>query len=194
MFESFTAVFHVINLQIVFVSILLFFVGYALAPTAYYKKIGWLTAYPFWIIKLMDAFFRKKHHALKIFIIIFLLNTFSLFINLLSAWGVILPFLFVVYMGINIGVVIYHSMEGRYYYLGLLNPVAMLELPAAWLSIAMAIQFSLTHFFNISTFPLLSFSTYIGYFLQTVIPLLLLAGIIETILISKTGPAPPPQD
>ena len=194
MFEAFTAVFHVINLQIVFGSVLLFFIGYALAPTAYYKKIRWLTAYPFWIIKLMDAFFRRKHHALKIFIIIFSLNTFSLFVNLLSAWGVILPYLFMVYMGINVGVVIYHSMEGHYYYLGLLNPVAILELPAAWLSIAMAIQFSLTHFLKISALPYLSFSIYIHYFLQTVIPLLLLAGIIETILISKTGPAPPPED
>jgi uncharacterized membrane protein SpoIIM required for sporulation len=194
MLEAFTAVFHTVNMQILFLSVLLFFIGYALAPTAYYKKISWLTAYPFWIIKLMDGFFSKKHHALKIFIIIFSLNTFSLFVNLLSAWGVILPFLFMIYLGINIGVVIYHSMQGRYYYLGLLNPVALLELPAAWLSIAMAIQFSLTHFLNVTDLPLLSFSTYVDYFLQTVIPLLLLAGIIETILIVKTGPAPPPQD
>ncbi len=184
--QSFLAVFYSINLQIFFISALLFFIGYALAPTVYYKKIKWLTAYPFYIIKLMDTFFKRKHHPIKIFIIIFTLNTVSLLINLLSAWAVILPFLLVIYLGVNIGVVMYHSLEGRFYYLGLLNPVAMLELPAAWLSIAMSIQFSLTHFFNNSELAVLEFSTYLLHFLYTIIPILFLAGIIETILISKT--------
>jgi len=185
MIQSFLEVFSVINTQIIIVSILLFFVGYAIAPTAYYKKIKWLTAYPFFIIKLMDAFFKKKHHPLKIFFIIFFLNTFSLFFNLISAWGVVLPYLFVVYMGINIGVVMYHSLEGKFYYMGLLNPVAIIELPAAWLSITMAIQFSLKNFMKISFLPKLGFTDYVNYFLATIIPLLFFAGIIETILIVK---------
>lgn len=185
MLQSFLAVFSVINTQVLFISVLLFFVGYALAPTAYYKKIQWLTAYPFFIIKLMDQFFEKKHHPLKIFFILISLNTLSLFLNLLSAWGVVLPFLFVIYMGINIGIVMYHSLEGRYYYLGLLNPVALLELPAAWLSIAMAIQFSLTHYFNLTGFATISFNQYLKYFTMTVLPLLFIAGVVETILITK---------
>lgn len=183
MIQSFLAVFRVINTQIFIISILLFFVGYAIAPTAYYKKIKWLTAYPFFIIKLMDAFFKNKHHPLKIFFILFTLNTLSLFLNLISAWGILLPFIFVLYMGLNIGVVMYHSLEGKFYYIGLLNPVAILELPAAWLSITMAMQFSLQHYLNISFLPTISFLQYVDYFLYTIIPLLLLAGIIETILI-----------
>jgi len=186
MIQSFLAVFSVINPQIFIISILLFFVGYAIAPTAYYKKIKWLTAYPFFIIKLMDAFFKKQHHPLKIFFILFFLNTLSLFLNLISAWGILLPFLFVLYMGINIGVVMYHSLEGKFYYIGLLNPVAILELPAAWLSITMAMQFSLQNFLKISFLPAISFTQYMDHFLSTIIPLLLLAGIIETILIVKS--------
>jgi hypothetical protein len=185
MIQSFLEIFHVINTQILIISILLFFVGYAISPTAYYKKIKWLTAYPFFIIKLMDAFFKKKHHPLKIFFILFTLNTLSLFLNLISAWGILLPFIFVLYMGLNIGVVMYHSLEGKFYYIGLLNPVAILELPAAWLSITMAMQFSLQHYLNISFLPTISFLKYVDYFLYTIIPLLLLAGIIETILIVK---------
>lgn len=186
MVQSFLAVFSVINTQILIISILLFFVGYAIAPTAYYKRIKWLTAYPFFIIKLMDAFFKKKHHPLKIFFILFTLNTLSLFLNLISAWGILLPFIFVLYMGLNIGVVMYHSLEGKFYYIGLLNPVAILELPAAWLSITMAMQFSLQHYLNISFLPTISFLQYVDYFIYTIIPLLLLAGIIETILIVKS--------
>jgi hypothetical protein len=182
--RAFLAVFEIINIQIFFISALLFFIGYAFAPTAYYKKIKWLTAYPFLIIKLLDAFFKKKHHPLKIFLIIFTLNSLSLFTNLLSAWGIILPFLMVIYLGINVGVVMYHSMEGKFYYLGLLNPVALLELPAAWLSITMAIQFSFTYFFNNSDMVSVDFLTYMHYFMYTIIPILLLAGIIETILIA----------
>ena len=185
-------VFKVLNMQIFFLSALLFFIGYALAPTAYYKNIKWLTAYPFLIIKLMDRYFRQDWHPLKIFIVIFVLNSFSLFLNLLSGWGVILPCLFMVYMGINIGVVMYHSLEGQLYYTSLFNPVSLLELPAAWISITMAIQFSLTNYFELSLIDSFSFSQYVIIFLKTVIPLLFVAGILETILIvfgrnKKTG-------
>jgi hypothetical protein len=183
MMQSFLELFKIINPQIFIISILLFFVGYAIAPTAHYKKIKWLTVYPFFLIKIMDVYFKEKHHPLKIFIIIFFLNTFSLFFNLISAWGVLLPFLFIIYIGINIGVVMYHSLEGKFYYVGLLNPVALIELPAAWLSITMAMQFSLQNFMKLSFLPVVSFTQYLDYFLDTIIPLLFVAGIIETILI-----------
>jgi hypothetical protein len=185
MIQSFLEVINVINTQIYIVSILLFFVGYAFAPTAYYKKIKWLTAYPFFIIRLMNAFFKKKHHPLKILFILFFLNTVSLLINLISAWGIFLPVIFVLYMGINIGVVMYHSLEGKFYYVGLLNPVAIIELPAAWLSITMAMQFSLQYFCEISFLPEINFAQYVTYFMYTIVPLLFFAGVIETILIVK---------
>jgi hypothetical protein len=185
-------VLKVLNLQIFFLSALLFFIGYALAPTAYYKNIKWLTAYPFLIIKLMDRYFKQDWHPVKIFMVIFVLNSLSLFLNLLSGWGVILPCLFMVYMGINIGVVMYHSLEGQFYYASLFNPVSLLELPAAWISITMAIQFALTNYFELSSIDAFSFTHYVSIFLKTVIPLLFFAGIVETILIvfgrnKKTG-------
>ena len=54
MIKEFSEVFNVINLQIYLFSILLFFIGYAFAPTAYYKKIKWLIAYPFFIINQIN--------------------------------------------------------------------------------------------------------------------------------------------
>jgi hypothetical protein len=183
MLQSFLAVFKVLNFQIFILSALLFFIGYAFAPTAYYKKVKWLTVYPFFMIKIMDKYFKQNWSPMIIFVVIFILNTISLSINLFSGWGIILPFLFVVYMGINIGVVMYHSLEGHYYYLSLLNPVALLELPAAWISIAMAIQFSLTRYFGANFLDNIRFSQYLNYFYMTVIPLLFTAAIIETFLI-----------
>lgn len=172
-----------INLQIYLFSILLFFIGYAFAPTAYYKKIKWLTAYPFYIINLIEKHFNQDWPPLKIFTVILLLNSVSLFLNLVSAFGIVLPLIFSIYLGINLGVVMYHTLKGKHFYLSLFNPVALIELPAAWLSFAMAIQFSATHYFNIEGISAISFNQYCYYFLITVIPLLIIAGIIETALI-----------
>ena len=69
MIDDFFEVFGIINLQIYLFSILLFFIGYAFAPTAYFKKIKWLTAYSFFIINLIDKHFNKDWHPIKIFIV-----------------------------------------------------------------------------------------------------------------------------
>jgi hypothetical protein len=183
MIDKFLAVFHILNLQIILLAALLFFIGYVLAPTAYYKKIKWLTAYPFFIIHLMDRYFKKEWPALVIFIVILGLNSFSLFLNLLSGWLIIFPYILIVYTGLNVGVVMYHTLEGRFYYASLLNPVAMLELPAVWISIAMAIQFSLNRISGVEIFANISFKQYLAYYFYTIIPLLILAAAIETILI-----------
>ena len=183
MIENFWAVFRIIDLQTIILAALLFFIGYVLAPTVYYKKVKWLTAYPFFIIHLMDKYFKKDWPALTIFIVIFCLNSISLFINLLSGWGILLPFILIIYTGLNIGVVMYHTLEGKFYYASLLNPVAILELPAAWISVAMGIQFGLNRISSLSLYETISFSKYVDYFLFTVVPLLFLAAIIETVLI-----------
>ena len=183
MIDKFLAVFHILSLQIILLAALLFFIGYVLAPTVHYKKIKWLTAYPFFIIHLMDKYFKKEWPALVIFIVILSLNSFSLFLNLLSGWVIIFPFILIVYTGLNVGVVMYHTLEGKFYYASLLNPVAMLELPAVWISIAMAIQFSLNRISGLEIFANISFNQYLAYFFYTIIPLLILSAVIETILI-----------
>jgi len=185
MYGIYAKIFQALDFRILFLSILLFFVGYGLAPTAYYKKIKWLTAYPFFIMGLMDRYFKFNWPPLKIFLVILILNSCSLFFNLISAWGIITPFLFVIYLGINIGVVIYHSFQGQFYYVGLINPVTFFELPAACISITMAIQFSLKNFFHTPFLPEIPFTIYIIYFLLSVLPLLTIAGIIETYLIIR---------
>ena len=177
---------RLIDPQIFLLSALLFFVGYAIAPTAYYKKIHWLTVYPFFIIRLMDKYFKKDWPPLRIFSLILVLNTFSLFINLMSGWGIILPFLFAVYMGLNIGVVMYHTLEGKFYFASLINPVALIELPASWISIAIAIQFSLARYFNFAVNEKTGFNDYLNVFLLIILPLLIVADVIETFLIVLT--------
>jgi hypothetical protein len=183
MISSFFNMFHYINSQIFLFSALLFFIGYAIAPTAYYKEIKWLTAYPFLIIHLMEKYFKKEWHPIGIFAVILFLNSSSLFLNLLSGWGIVLPFLFCIYMGINIGVVMYHTLEGHFYFTSLLNPVAVIELPASWISITMAIQFSLQKYFSINLVENVTFQDYLKIFIFLIVPMLLIADLIETSLI-----------
>jgi uncharacterized membrane protein SpoIIM required for sporulation len=183
MLQLYSQIWQIINFNILFAAIVLFLIGYGLAPTAHFKNIRWLTAYPFFIMGLMDKYFKYNWPAVKIFLIIFILNSCSLFINLLSAWAIITPFLFIIYLGINMGVIIYHSFNGQFYFASLLNPVAIFELPAAWISITMSIQFSLKKFFHAGFLSDVSFPQYIQYFVLTVLPLLFIAGIIEVYLI-----------
>ena len=183
MIEAFLEVFSILNTQILLLTALLFFIGYVLAPTIYYKKVKWLTAYPFFMIDLMDKYFKKEWSGYVIFIVILGLNSFSLFINLLSGWLYIVPYLLIIYTGLNIGVIMYHTLEGRFYYASLFNPVALLELPAAWISITMAIQFSLNRVVAEPIFADVSFGQYVLFFMYTIIPILMIAAIIETVLI-----------
>ena len=183
MFKYFFALFESVNFIVFMTSVVLFFVGYVFAPTAYYKKIKWLTAYPFFIISLIDKYFNKNWHPVKIFLVLFILNSTSLYINLLSGFAIILPFFMAIYLGLNIGIIMYHTLEGRFFYISLINPVSLLELPASWLSLTMAIQFSLNKNFEAANIPYISFAQYSKYFLITIMPLLIIAGIIETVLI-----------
>jgi len=180
-------VFEIINFKIFLFSALLFFIGYALAPTVYYKEINWLVKYPMWIVNWLDSFAKKNWKPVFLFGFLFALNTLSLMIDLLSAIVPVLPFIFAIWTGLNIGIVTYHTLEGHYYFTALFNPVAFFELPAAFITFAMAFQYNLSNLGITSiskvTWQDISFQRYLFLFLVIVLPILLMAGIIETYLI-----------
>ncbi|MGD9898893.1 MAG: stage II sporulation protein M [Calditrichaceae bacterium] len=174
-----------LNFNIFLTSALFFFAGYALAPTASYKKIGWILAYPHWIVSKLDYLIKQKWNPVILFLFIFLVNGISLFINLLSGHIPGLPFLFALWMGVDIGVVSYETLEGKYFYTALLNPVALFELPAAFISFTMAFQYNLINLnIPLKGIAAVQFSEYIQLFIEIVLPLLLIAGILETALIN----------
>ncbi len=173
-----------INFRIFLFSILLFFVGYTLAPFVYYRQLKILLAYPLWIARKLDKIAAKNWHPVALFIFIFSINLFSLFVDLISGYVPTLPFVFAVWTGLNIGVITYHTLEGKFYYISLLNPVAIFELPAAFVAFSLAIEYN-CHLLNCTVFnrQILSFQPYLKSFVLIVIPLLFLAGIIETFAI-----------
>ncbi len=173
-----------INFRIFLFSILLFFVGYTLAPFVYFRQIKILLAYPMWVARKLDKIADKNWHYLFLFFFIFSINLISLFIDLISGYIPGLPFLFAVWTGLNIGIVTYHTLEGRFYYVSLLNPVALFELPAAFAAFSLAIELN-CNLLNCFVFDrqITTFQPYLHSFAFIVIPLLIVAGIIETFAI-----------
>ena len=170
-----------INLQVFLFSAMLFMVGYALAPTIHFKQIKWLLAYPLWIENILEEIMDKKWNSIVMFLFIFILNTVSLFIDLLSGFILFIPLIMALWMGLNIGIVTYNMLNGRFFYFALFNPVTLFELPAAFISLSLAFQMNLNSL-GITLIPLdnVSFSLYFKTFLILVIPLLIISGIIES--------------
>lgn len=184
MIEFFEETIGLIQGKVFLISMLIFFLGYALAPTAYYKRINILTVYPLWLAKKMEELSQKTWNPFVLFFFLMSMNSLSLFLSLLSGLVPVLPFIFAMLTGLNLGVVTYHSFNGQYYYAALFNPVAFFELPAAFLTFTLAIQFNLMSLpQSVITIPIHSFQTYLNIFMLVVIPLLLIAGILETLLI-----------
>ena len=184
-----------INPQIFFVSILVFFVGYTFAPTAYYKNIKWLTAYPLWVSKKLERLTKINWNPIVLFFFLLIINSISLFAALLCGLAPILPVLYTLSVGFNIGVITYHNLKGKLYYAALLNPVALFELPAAFVVFTMAFQYNLQMFnLNILNIHPAAFKDYINVFFYLVIPLLTIASIVETTLIIISKKINPDDD
>jgi hypothetical protein len=166
------------------ISILLFIIGYVFAPTAYYKKIRFFTAYPLWIAAKMESWAQKKWNPFILFFFLLCLNSVSLYLNFLSGLVPFLPVIFAVWTGLNIGMISYHTLKGHFYYTSLINPVALFELPAAFIAFTAAIQYNLTLYLpEFSFVDAHSFGEYVQLFYYIVFPLLIISGIIETLLI-----------
>ncbi len=175
---------ELIHLRVFLFSMVLFFAGYTLAPWVYYKNIKPLLAYPKWLAQKLDKLASKRWHFLTLFLFILTINTFSLFVDFISGLLPGLPILFAVWTGFNVGVITYHTLVGKFYFASLLNPVALFELPAAFVAFTLALQYNCVvigcHW--LGNLPE-NFSHYWNAFLWIVLPLLIIAGIIETFAI-----------
>jgi hypothetical protein len=168
----------------VFIAAFLFLAGIYTAPTIVEKNINWLLIYPRWVAKLIQKYFSARWGFLTLFIIILLLNSMSLFIGFVSGFTVILPFIIAFLTGFHVAVVGYDLMAWQGIWHLLVNPVAWLEFPAAWISFGMGIRLSIsiihTRSFN-TAFEL--FDQLFPIYLKYVFFILTIAALIESGLI-----------
>jgi len=185
MISAYFQQFSMLSFSVFLSSILFFLVGYALAPTVYFKKISWLLAYPMWVAGILEDLMKRKWHPVSLFVFIFFLNSISLSIDFFSGLVPFLPVLFAVWTGLNIGLITYHTLEGHFYFAALLNPVALLELPAAFITFTLALQYNLKNLHvHLGAAAEPAFASYLHLFLVAVLPLLFVAAVVESLLIS----------
>jgi len=168
----------------IFVAALLFFLGIYLAPIIVEKKINWLLIYPRWVAKVIEKYFSTRWGFIALFIIILVLNNLSLFSGFISGFTVIFPFIMAFLTGLHIAIVGYDIMGWQGIWQLLVNPVAWLEFPAAWLSFGMGIRIS-TVLVITKSFPttLQYFKNLLPLYFKYVFLLLLFAALLESGLI-----------
>ena len=166
------------------IAAVLFILGIVVAPQVLNRDIQFLIKFPAYVFKTLIRYIEQESKTFSLFILIFSFNTFSLFLDFLSGWGFQLPFIFAFLTGLNIAIIAF-KLGGYSGILALImNPVALLELPAAWLSLAWGIKLGqAVRLYGYSEKTFIVFQQGVDTFVFLVIPLLAIAAILEAVLI-----------
>lgn len=166
------------------VSAALMFAGFVSAHPVMKYDIRVLQWYPLWVWRLVREALSPEDSWLKLFVFLFVFNSVSLFVNFVSGWLVVLPYLLVYLLGLNLGVVgIEEAGSGGAVGMLVLNPVAWLELPAAFVATALGMQLGNVVLRGGFSGGFDVFAGFFRVFLLVVLPLLFLAGVFEASLI-----------
>ena len=177
----------------IFITLVIFFTGYFIAPIIYRNNIKLLLIYPIWITKKLNQFLSRKLKFYLIFAIILFFNSSTLFIILISGFVPLLPALLIFWLGINLGISIFHISGKNHYFLVLVNPVAILEIIATTITGNFSIKLSIINLYKtlkVSSPNLASlidnktFITALKIFIHYSLPILIIAAIIETVMIT----------
>lgn len=169
------------------VSAVLFFAGYVASYPVTKHEVSVLTWYPLRVWRHVREAVSPDDAWLKLFIFLLAFNATSLLVNFLSGFLVVLPPVFAFLLGMNIGVISVEEAGATGLVTLLINPVAWLELPAAWVSLAIGTQLGLEVVSDgvsgaLSTFPGLA-----EVYVYVVLPLLVAAALLEATMIRFLG-------
>jgi hypothetical protein len=167
----------------------LFFLGVLSASLVIKKEVRLLLWYPLWIWGLIKRHIDLDAPFFRLWTLIFSLNSFSLFCNVVSGFSIILPPLFAFLLGIHIAIISLKEMGKLRLVFLILNPVSVFELPAAWFSLSLGMGFGRDLYLSKYTNVLYLFERNLMGYLFLVLPLLAIAGFIEVSLIKTLGKA-----
>ncbi len=168
----------------------LFFLGIFCAPIIVRKQIRPLLWYPLWIWRVIQRHMDPNVPFLRLWALIFSLNSISLFCNLVSGLFIIFPPFFAFLLGLHIAVICLKEVGNLRLFSLILNPVSLLELPAAWISLSLGMSLGRELYLRgyTNVFSLFR-SEFMGY-LFLVLPLLAVAALVEVSLIKALGNGP----
>jgi len=165
----------------------LFFLGIFFAPIVFKKQIRPLLWYPLWIWKVIKQYADPVTPFFSLWALIFSLNALSLFCNLVSGLSIMLPPFFSFLLGLHIAVICLKELGSLGLFPLILNPVSLLELPAAWISLSLGMSLGRQLYLNGYANVLYLFRNGLMVYLFIVLPLLALSGFIEVSLIKALG-------
>jgi uncharacterized membrane protein SpoIIM required for sporulation len=169
------------------VSALLFFAGFVASYPVTVRDVSLLTWYPLRVWRHVREKISPDDAWLRLFIFLLTFNAASLLANFLSGFLIVLPPVFAFFLGLNVGVISVKEAGATGLVAVIGNPVAWLELPAAWISLAIGIQLGIETASNgvsgaVSVFPELA-----EVYVYVVLPLLVAAAVLEATLIRFLG-------
>ena len=182
MYAIFINQISLIDRTLFLISVFLFFAGVICSIPIVDKEIRFLLRYPCWIWQKLKIFLQKQPSFLRLFSLIFFFNSFSLLMNVLSGIGVIFPYLFSFFIGINVGIIGYKEGGWKALFGMFLGPHVIFELPAAWLSTTLGMQIAREIVTNLSNVEII-LQLCLNFYLTIILPLLLIAGLTESALI-----------
>jgi len=165
------------------VSAVLFFVGFVASYPVATRDISFLTAYPLWIWKRVRQSISPDDPWLRLFVFLLSFNAVSLLVNFLSGFLVFLPPVLAVLLGLNVGVISVEEAGATGLVAVVANPVAWLELPAAWVSLAIGAQLGLQVASSGPAGAVAAFPALAEVYAYVVLPLLVAAALLEATLI-----------
>jgi uncharacterized membrane protein SpoIIM required for sporulation len=174
--------FSLVTLEIFLLSAALFILGLSLSVKVVKKEIRFLCWYPERIWSWLKKVLEKGPGYFKLFLLIFMLNSTSLLFNVISGFGVVLPIFFGVLIGLNVGIIAYREGGIKAMVSMFIAPHAIFELPAAWLSISAGIRLGWEMIAQDSNVGLIFSQILLIYFL-VILPLLLIAALLESAFI-----------
>ncbi len=182
--QPYINILRLIDLKLCLLAFFLFCLGLILSPWIVRRNVRFFLFYPLWIWGLIKRHLKPEDPYLKIFFFIFSLNSISLLSNVLSGLFFVLPFIFAILLGMNVGIILFKEI-GKLDFLAIfLNPVSLFELPAAWISISVGIKIGILLYpdFALSAIGEV-LSKEIPVYIYVIIPLLIISGLIETTMI-----------
>ncbi|MFP4175144.1 MAG: stage II sporulation protein M [Halobacteriales archaeon] len=185
MLETVVSVFGRVEVLPFVVSALLFALGYVVSYPVVVYDISLLTWYPLLVWRRVRALVSPDDPWHRLFVFLFVFNSFSLLLNFVGGILVVLPPVFALFLGLNVGVIAVEEGGVAGLAVTVVNPVAWLELPAAWISLAIGFQLART---VVSQGPVISvFAELAHVYVFVVLPLLLAAALLEATLIRAVG-------
>ncbi|MFH1710587.1 MAG: hypothetical protein ABH860_05965 [bacterium] len=95
------------NIYFTWFALLVFFAGFCFSYLVNYFDIKFLAWFPDRFLKFMSKYVNPRASFLRIFLIIFLFNSISIAIYMISGLFVILPFIIAFLTGMNIGLTVF---------------------------------------------------------------------------------------